>query len=130
MNEKPDNQADARLDALLRGLPDKPVPSNFTARVMQAIERETPALSQARTGSWTWWMRFIPRAAVVTVVVTVCSFAWHNHRVQQRTELAQSVATVSKVDPITDPAVLADFDAIRRMGQEPHYDEAIIAYLK
>ena len=128
MKNEPDNQLDARLDALLRGLPDKPVPSNFTARVLQAVERETPA-SRTRAGSWSWWMRFIPRAAVASVVVGgIGSFAWHNHRVQQRTELAQSVVTISKVDPVANPEVLADYEAIRRMSQPA--DVELLALMK
>jgi hypothetical protein len=131
MNDKHNNQLDARLDALLRGLPDKPVSSNFTARVLQAIERETPAPSRARAGNWTWWMHaFMPRAAVAAVVLGVGSFTWHNYRVQQRTELAQSVATVSKVNPLTNPEVLADYEVIRRMSQSPRADEKLLALMK
>src|SRR6516225_12355183 len=44
LQTKPDNHADlefeSRLTEELDRLPDKPVPSNFTARVLQAIERE------------------------------------------------------------------------------------------
>ncbi len=43
----PDAQADweaeAGLNAALGRLPDAPVPSNFTARVLQAVEREAAA---------------------------------------------------------------------------------------
>jgi len=132
MSDKTDKQTDARLDKLLRNLPDKPVSSNFTARVLQAVERETHAPSKARAGSWAWWLRFLPRAAVAMVVVTVSSFAWHQHRVQQRTTMAQGVATVSttvaKVDPLTDPGVFADFDAINRMS--PPADKELLALFK
>ena len=132
MSDKPDNQTDARLDKLLRGLPDKPLSSNFTARVIQAVEREMPASSQSRAGSWRWWLRFIPRAAVAMVVVTFSSVAWHQHRVHQRTFMAQSVATVSatvaKVDPLTDPGVFANFDAISRMS--PPADKELLKLFK
>ena len=132
MSDKPDNQTDARLDKLLRGLPDKSVSSNFTARVMQAVEREMSTPAQARAGSWAGWLRFIPRAAVAMVVVTFSSFAWHQHRVHQRTSMAQSVATVSrtvaKVDPLTDPGVFANFDAINRMGTSP--DKELLTLFK
>jgi len=130
MSDKPDNQTDARLDELLRRLPDKPVSSNFTARVMQAVERDTR--SRPHTASRAWWMRLLPRAAVATIVATVTAIGWHEYRVQQRTSMAQSVATVSatvaKVDPLTDPKVFADFDAINRMGPSP--DRELLAILK
>jgi hypothetical protein len=129
MNNKPDKQLDARLDALLRGLPDKPVPSNFTARVLQAVESETPAPSRA--GSWTWWMHtFMPRAGAVAAVVCLGSFAWHGYRVQQRTNMAQSIAAISKVNPLANPEVLADYDAIRRLSQARPADEELLALMK
>jgi hypothetical protein len=98
--------------------------------VIQAVERETRTRPQV--GSRAWWMRLIPRAAVAVVISGVSSVAWHQYRVQQRTTMAQSVATVStavaKVDPLTDPKVFTDFDAINRMGPSP--DKELIALFK
>jgi hypothetical protein len=130
MSDKPNNQTDARLDKLLRELPDKPVSSNFTARVMQAVERE--AHTRPQVGSRAWWLRLIPRVAVAAVIIVAGAAGWHQYRVQQRTSMAQSVAAVStavaKVDPLTDPKVFANFDAINRMGPSP--DRELLALLK
>ncbi|MCX6895644.1 MAG: hypothetical protein NTZ16_09145 [Verrucomicrobia bacterium] len=66
MNNKPDHQLDARLDALLRALPDKPVASNFTARVLQQVGRETAA--RPARGSFTWLrLHWLPRLAVASL---------------------------------------------------------------
>ena len=65
-----DWEAEAGLNEALGRLPDAPVPSNFTARVLQAVEREAAAeLRRRRT--WQVWLRWrwLPKAAVAAVVL-------------------------------------------------------------
>jgi len=66
-----DWQAEAGLNAGLGRLRDAPVPSNFTARVLQAVEREAVAELRRPQGNWlTWlWLRWLPKAAFAAVVV-------------------------------------------------------------
>ena len=68
------------LRELLSRLPDAPVSSNFTARVMQAVEREE--LQAARTRGWRWnWHALLPRAAVAAVMVAAAGFTFYQHEI-------------------------------------------------
>ncbi len=126
-----DWEDEAGLNKLLQQLPDAPVPSNFTARVLQAVERESIVPSRARFDGRAWWLRiFAPRAAVAAVVLGMGLFAWHHHQVERRIELARSITMISKAGPLPSPEVLANFDAIRHLSQTPAPDEELLALLK
>ena len=66
-----------------------PVPSNFTARVLQAVESEA-----VRPPGWTWnWHALVPRIAFAAIVVAFSSVAIHHHEIySQRAALVKSVA--------------------------------------
>ena len=57
LRAQPETQADleleSRLTEALARLPDAPVPSNFTARVLQAVEREEVRGPDRRSGTGT-----------------------------------------------------------------------------
>jgi anti-sigma factor RsiW len=132
LNAHPEVQADAEADAALNcalaKLPDAPLSSNFTARVLQTIEREpaTTGRAAARHAS-TWWRILLPRVAVATVIIGIVAGVYQHHETVKRAELtaaAKSLATVAAVAPLADPAVLKDFEVIRRMSQA---DEGLLA---
>lgn len=110
---------------LLARLPDAQVPSNFTARVMQAIELEE---SRSRT-KWffNWrWRALLPRVAVVATVVICGSMVFHKFQIEtRRNEIAKSVAFVTS-SQLPSVEALNNFDAIARMGQ-PHADDELLA---
>ena len=113
-----------KLRELLSRLPDAHVSSNFTARVMQAVEREE--LQVARTRGWRWnWHALLPRAAVTAVMVAAAGLTFYQHEIfSQRAALAQSVALLAQ-PPSVD--ALQNFDAIQRMSQPAHADEGLLA---
>ena len=62
----PESRADWQVEAVLNEslgrLPDAPVPSNFTARVLQAVQRESVS-SRRRGLAWRWsWRSLLPKA--------------------------------------------------------------------
>src|SRR3954469_6162170 len=60
-----DWEQDHRLTAILAGLPPAPVSSNFTARVLQAIDRDTAASARRRPVPWSWrWL--VPKATLAS----------------------------------------------------------------
>lgn len=128
----PEQQADAQADAVLSralaNLPDAPVPSNFTARVLQAIERESPGAEPTnRRAAVPWWRVFIPRLAVATVVIGVGIVIYRHNQNLKQAELAgtaKALVTVAAAVPQADLTVFEDFEAIRRMGQA---DEGLLA---
>jgi hypothetical protein len=115
------------LRKLLSRLPDAPVPSNFTARVMQAVELEE--LQTARTRGWHWnWRALLPRAAVVATLLVAAGFTLYQHEIySQRFELAQNVARVAQAQPLPSVDALQNFDAIERMSQPVRADEGLLA---
>ncbi|MFZ0828716.1 MAG: hypothetical protein WAO02_14965 [Verrucomicrobiia bacterium] len=127
----PDARADWEMESALNAafarLPDAPVPSNFTARVLQAVEPE--AVHPPR---WTWnWHGLVPRVAFAAVVVAFSSLAIHHHEIySQRVALVKSVALATGGQPVPSPEALENFDAIRRMSQPQHADSELLALMQ
>jgi len=117
--QHPESKADWELESqvsdALAKLPNVPVPSNFTARVLQAVEREAaaPGKSQNRMP---WFLRvLLPRAAVAAVIFGVGALTYREHTSTKRAELVQGVKVVSGVSSLPSPEILQDFDTIRQM---------------
>jgi hypothetical protein len=127
-----DWQAEAGLNAGLGRLPDVAVPSNFTARVMQAVEREAVAELGRPRGKWlTWlWLRWLPKAAFAAIIVGVGLLSFHQVQAGHRKKLAESVAAVSAVSSLPGSDILKDFDAIRALNPTPAPDEQLLAVLQ
>jgi len=127
LNAQPEMQADleteSRLSDVLARLPDVQVPSNFTARVLQAIERES-VRSHATSWSWSWtWRVFVPRATVAAVVIAFAGLGIHRHELNaHRAALAKNVVLVAVAQPMPSVDALKNFNAIQRMSQ-PHADD-------
>jgi hypothetical protein len=124
-----DWELEAALTAALARLPDTPVPSNFTARVLQAVEREE-ARPQRR--GWRWnWHALVPRVAFAAVVITFSGLAFHHHVIYtQRTALARNVALVTAGQPMPSMEALENFDAIRRLGRPQHADDELLVLMQ
>ena len=117
------------LRELLSRLPDAPVASNFTARVMQAVDLE----ETRRTRKWDFifnWHTFLPRAAVATAVILFAGLVLQQHELNaHRAAFAKNVALVAET-PIPSVDALKNFDAIRRMSQPARADDELLALLK
>ena len=126
-------EAEASLNRLLEQLPEAPVASNFTARVLQAVERESAATGRResvldRFRRWFW--RPAPRLAWALVVAGLLGFAYHEHRSNVTSQVAKGLSVMANVATLSDPAVLQDFEAIQRMAKSaPDEDEELYAVL-
>jgi anti-sigma factor RsiW len=121
-------EVETNLSAMLQQLPDAPVPSNFTARVRQAVEREAMAAERRSGFPWTRrWRVFLPRTAAAVVFIGLGLFAYHRRTVLRQAELVRTVAAVREVPK---PELLEDFEAIRRFGSTPSPDEELLALMK
>jgi len=129
MKPKPDPRLDARLDALLRALPDKPVASNFTARVLQEAERVN-AVRPARWSMAALRIYWLPRVAVIALALSSCLVTYNLRSEAHRTQFARSVAAVTQVASLPSPAMLQDFEVIRRLNQSPAADTELLALLQ
>jgi anti-sigma factor RsiW len=121
---------EAGLNQLLDRMPDAPVPSNFTALVLQEARRECAASTAPEIGSRSFlaelWTRLFARPAIgaawVAVMAAMCWVAvQHSSERQRNSELA----VFFKAAAPSDPVLLQDFDAIRLLPE----DEELFAVL-
>ena len=129
MNDNRDNQLDTRLDALLRALPDKPVATNFTARVLQEVAR-AHAVRPASASRFFLQFRWLPRLAVASLALASCVLTYQVRTQAARTQFAQSIAAVTQVASLPSAETLKDFEAIRRLSQTPPADRELLALLQ
>jgi hypothetical protein len=132
MSKQEHKTTDALLDALLHKLPDKPVTSNFTSRVLQRVALEQAAAS--RQPSWLDLLRhplqLVPRIAVATAALCLGLFGYQHHVEGGNVRLAESVAAVAQVSSLPSPDVLKDFEAVRHLNRTPAPDEELLALLR
>ncbi len=122
-------EADCGLNQLLVQLPDAPVASNFTSQVLQALDREQVS---AKRLSWfdrvrLSFLRPAPQIAWALAILGVVWFGYHQHQSNVRNEMAQGLSLMANVATLSDPAVLRDFESIRRLSASE--DEELFAVL-
>jgi hypothetical protein len=128
MNYEPFQDAQRQVRELLSRLPDTPVASNFTARVLQAIEAEEMRRSRWGVLGWNWRI-FFPRVTVTAAAAGIVAVVLYQHDVSaQRQMLAKNVYIVAS-QPMPSVEALKNFDAIQRMGQTERPDEELLAAL-
>ena len=122
----PEDQADAEAEAslglLLRQLPEAPVASNFTARVLQAVERDSRLPVRpppARDRLKEWIRRLAPRAKWVALVLALLLLAQLQYQSLGRRQSARELLDFGQAASMTEPGLLQDFDAIQQLGQVP-----------
>jgi negative regulator of sigma E activity len=124
-----DLELEARLTQALARLPDAPVSSNFTARLMQAVELEESRRSRRWRFGWNWHA-LLPRIAVTAAVVLFAGLTIRQHELTaRRTAFARNVAMVAGSQPLPSEDALKNFDAIQRMSQ-PRADDQLLALLQ
>ncbi len=128
LRASPELELEARLTAALDKISEASVPSNFTARVLAAVELEEMRSARSR---WHWnWHSLFPRIAVACAVlifagVGIQRFETNSHRLA----LAKDVAMVTTAQPPSVDA-LENLDAIQRMSQPAHADGELLAVLQ
>ena len=126
-----DWEAEAALNAALARLPERPAPSNLTARVLAAIERDDFAGEAARKTIWFGWLGswgWMPRTAVAVVVLAAGLLTYQHHqREVARVRAVRTLAAAANVTPLPSAEVLENLDAIRRLNLTPAADEELLA---
>src|SRR5690348_7085217 len=119
LTKHPEAQADweneTALNEALRRLPDAPLSSNFTSRVLQGIEREQAAeMRRSRRGRMVWWRRLAWRFGLAGIIGAAGFFSLEQYYAAHlRAEVRQSIVAVSAVSSLPSAEVLEDFEAIR-----------------
>ncbi len=115
----PERNDELALTRMLAALPDAPVASNFSTRVMQAIDRiEAPAAPAIRRAGW-GPRHWFGRLAWATVAVAVTGGSWLQYESWQRTETARSLQVITEVAAVPSVDILKDFDVIQSFASVP-----------
>jgi anti-sigma factor RsiW len=139
-------EAEMALSSSLRRLPQPAVPSNFTARVLRAVERETVSESHAHATAG-WWRALAGKArwmvgSSFAAVAVILGLVIHEQQARRQQEfqaqarrqhelaLMNSLKIISDVPVLPNTEVLANFETIRRLNQAPPPDEQLLALLE
>lgn len=127
-----DWDAETALSAGLSRLPDVPVPSNFTARVLREIERAAAVRQRRPAGFWpTLTLRhWLPRVAVAGFALAAVLVSLQLQQANRLAKVGQSLATISDVTPALAPDALVNFDSIRRLSPAPVADTELLSLLQ
>ncbi len=129
LRAQPRLELEARLTAALTKIPNAPVPSNFTARVMADIEREEAQTARPQIWALNWRLLW-PRVAVVAAVLIFAGVSLQRYEIHaQRTALAKNLALAARA-PSPGVDALENLDAIQLMGQSGHADGQLLAVLQ
>jgi hypothetical protein len=132
LGAQPEVQADLEIESCLSEalarLPDAPMPSNFTARVLQAVERES---ARPRAINWFWtWRVLVPRVAVAAVVIAFAGLEIHRYELNaHRAVFARNVVLMAEAQSLPSVDALKNFNAIQRMSQ-PRADDELLMLLQ
>lgn len=119
------------LSSLLRQVPDVPVSSNFTARVMDACRQSERRTAKARGAFGHGWSRWLPRFAAGTAALGLAVLSYHQHQLAERRELAQNLVEVARLPGGTSIELLQNFEAIQKLNYVPaDVDRELIAALQ
>lgn len=135
LSAHPEAQADAEteraLSQALARLPDAPVPSNFTARLWQTIERDEATKVRTAAPRRTWgWRVLVPRFTVAMVVVGSGLLVYRHHESVQQVEFAKSFLAEAGATSLADPKVIADFEVICQLSPPTVADEELIKLME
>jgi anti-sigma factor RsiW len=128
-----DWQEELALTEALHRLPDVPVASNFTSRVVNAAMQDAADKSQKRP--WldlrNWSLhRWLPRAAFGLVIGAAGFFSFQQLHEVQHEKMARSVSVLSEVASVPGAQALQDFEAIRALDASPSADEELLRLFK
>ena len=124
-------EEEVALTRLLASLPDAAVPSNLTARVLNAVDRDAGQPQYDLVGSWLGWLRrlgWVPRLSGVAVLVMAGYLGLHQYQSVERAELARNVASVTELaGTVPSVEVLMNMDVIRNLDGVVEPDEELLA---
>lgn len=108
-------ELDAALDAALASRATPSVSSNFTARVMQAIETETKRAIRPAVQAKPWWHRLVPRVAVAALIIAICGLVYRQNLIAKQNELARAAKEIAVAQALSSATVIQDFEVIRSL---------------
>ena len=124
---QPDWEAESLLNQALVNLPDAPLSSNFTARVLQAVALEDLRAARSSRGWLTNVRLWLPRFAVAGLVLGLGGLGYERYHLHQLHERADSLKIVTQLaTTVPDVRMWQDFDAIASLDQvAPSRDQVL-----
>jgi anti-sigma factor RsiW len=123
-------EADRALGRVLQSLPDAPVSSNFTARVMQELDLEEARANRAASTSRGWRLLWPRLGWATAAALALTIFGTQQFLNVRRTQFAADAALVSK-DIARLPDAFRDFDVVDSLREIPAAsDDGILAALQ
>jgi len=121
---------EAQLTDALSHISDVPVPSNFTSRVLAAVELEEARAVRAR--NWTLnWRLLWPRVAAVAAILIFAGVGFQRYETHShRAALAKNVLLLARSQPLPSVEALENLDAIQRMSLPARADGELLAALQ
>lgn len=117
-----DWEQESALNQVLLKLPDAPLSSNFTARVLQAVELDELEIARQPSTGWLNRIRqWLPRFAVAALVLGLGGLGYEQFHLHSLNEKAHSVKLVT--DTLPDLQMWQDFDAIVKLTQATASDD-------
>ena len=119
------------LNALVERLPDAPVPTNFTSRVVEEIEREAAGAERQHVQTPHWWQRvLLPRLAFASVVLAAGLFVYQRNVAIRHERVTAPIFAVSGPKDLLSVEVLEDFDPIAQLGPRVEPDIELLSLMQ
>lgn len=129
-------EEEVELNQLLQQLPDLPLSSNFTARVLQALDRESTAPRRIPR-RWfyrpAWLGHWVPRLAGVTVLLILGLVGGNVYHQYHRQKLIRGVELVGNLAALPHPESLEYIETILQLpiiGPDSSWDPELVAALQ
>jgi hypothetical protein len=120
-------QADLALAAVLRQLPERPAPSNLTARILAEVDRlESVKTSSPATTriAWPRWLRWSLGVSMAMILIGG-GLQWRQQQ-QQAAALAK-LAKATEASAVPSLDALQNFDVILKIHPEAQADLQLLA---
>jgi hypothetical protein len=123
---------EAALTRGLNGLPPAPVSSNFTALVMQAVQRAPARPAWQRWFDLASWLPagWMPRLAVGAAMVCLSFVTFREYQILERQKMGRDLANVSRLAALPPMEWLQNFDTINRLNRVKVADDDLLLVLQ
>jgi hypothetical protein len=130
LRAQPELELEARLTEALTQISNAPVPSNFTARVLDALNLEDARAGRPRGWHWSWRL-LLPRLAVTAAIILFAGVGVQRYQAgRHRADMVKSLSVVASAQAAPSVDALNNFDAIQRMSQSGRADNELLAALQ
>jgi hypothetical protein len=124
-------EGEAALTRGLNRLPNAPVSSNFTALVLQAVQRAPARPAWRRLPVFSWlpagWM---PRLAVGAAMVCLSLLTVREYQIVQRQKMARQIASVGTLAARQPVDWLQNFQTIQNLSRVQVADDKLLQILE